>query len=498
MTFGIVESGFNKKSLEEILDELDTTLRNVLGPYINLLPTSVIGQLKFTYGEREANIWDVLEAVYNSQFVDSSTGVSFDNSLSFIGMQRKGATYSTVVLRIYGDKGTAIDPAFKARIPTNAQASFSTTEPVVIGDGINAEQRVLFSAEPDFGNWSLVYEGQSTSTLAYNASNTDVQTAINNLNDLSGVVVTGSMAAGFFFAFEGSDGEKPHSLFTVDINTLEVGGNGITIDISETVKGYLPFADANATCENLGPIEAAAGTVTEITTPQLGVSGAENLLDAVIGSNRETVAEAKIRKIGFIQKTGSATPDKIRAAVLAVDGVSKAFVVENTDDEVDTDGRPPKCFEVFAVGGNNQLIGQAIWDTKGGGIQAYGNIPINVTDAEGTNQVVAFSRPEGKDVYLIAELLINEDENVGSVYPENGDDLVKQAMLDFAANYYEIGRDVINNLWFTPINTVNGVIGIVVKQGFAAAPTSTANLPILGFEIAEFDTSRISIVTSTN
>ena len=493
MTFGIVESGFNKKKLEDILEEMDTTLKNVLGQYINLLPTSVVGQLKYTYAEREADIWDLLEAIYNSQFLDSSTGVSFDNALAFIGMTRKGATYSTVSLRIYGDKNTSIDPGFKARNPTDASAVFVTMQPVVIGDGIDAEQRILFSAEPDFGNWSLVHEGNSTSTLANNATNTDVQNALNAVPSLSGVLVTGSFVAGFFISYEGDDGEKPQELLTVDINTLEVGGSGITIDIDETQKGYLPFADADSTCENLGPIQAAAGTVTEITTPQLGVTGVENILDATVGSNRETVAEAKVRKVTFIQKTGSATPDKIRAAVLAVDGVSKSFVVENTDDEPDTDGRPPKCFEVFAVGGNTQEIGQAIWDTKGAGIQPYGTVSVGVIDSEGVNQTVAFSRPEGIEIYLVVDLLTNNDENVGAIYPEGGDELVEQAILDFAGGYYDIGKDVINNLWFTPINTVPGIIGITVKQGFSAAPTQSNNLTILGFQVHEFDTSRITI-----
>jgi len=494
MTYGVVLSGFNKKTFEVINGEIDQVLKTVLGPAINTLPTSVVGQLKFIFGEREAIMWDEMEAVYNSQFIDTATGVSLDEALVFVGMERKAATQSEVDLRILGDKNTLVPLGFRAGQPNSDVAQFATLADTTIGDGINATQSINFSAEPDFGVYSLSLGSDTTGQIPYNADAATLETALNNLTTVSDLVVTGNVLDGFLIEFAGGDGEKSQPILQVTINTLEVNNNAIAIDINEEQAGFLPFGDAPSRCLNFGEIPAVAGTLTEILTPAFGVTGVTNIEDATVGTERETDAELRLRRVDFIQKTGTATPDKIRAAVLTVDGVTKAFVIENVEDFVDVEGRPIKCFETYVVGGNDNAIAQMIWDTKPAGIEAYGNITESVSDIEGTPHDISFSRPTGKDVHLIIEIQKNGDTSIGPLYPQDGDTKVVEDVMAFAENYYEIGRDVINSLWFTPINQTPGIIGLTVKQAFAPNPTLSDNLPVLSFEVAEFDTSRITIV----
>jgi hypothetical protein len=80
------------------------------------------------------------------------------------------------------------------------------------------------------------------------------------------------------------------------------------------------------------------------------------------------------------------------------------------------------------------------------------------------------------------------------VYPANGDDLVRDAVLAYGAGF-EIGQDVVLSRFFTPINTVPGIVEIVVKAGLAPTPSGTSNLPIDDTEYARFDASRTTVVS---
>ena len=78
------------------------------------------------------------------------------------------------------------------------------------------------------------------------------------------------------------------------------------------------------------------------------------------------------------------------------------------------------------------------------------------------------------------------------MYPVNGDALVEQAILDYGASL-TIGKDVINNNIYTFINQVPGVIGIELLIDTAPAPAVEQNVAIALDELADFDSSRITV-----
>jgi hypothetical protein len=76
---------------------------------------------------------------------------------------------------------------------------------------------------PSGGTYTLTFEGQTTGSLAYNATASDIQTALNALSTVSargGVTVTGSYnsANGFTVTFA----QIPNSIFTLDGSSLTV------------------------------------------------------------------------------------------------------------------------------------------------------------------------------------------------------------------------------------------------------------------------------------
>ncbi|MCK4960816.1 MAG: hypothetical protein KAT00_15490, partial [Planctomycetes bacterium] len=73
-----------------------------------------------------------------------------------------------------------------------------------------------------------------------------------------------------------------------------------------------------------------------------------------------------------------------------------------------------------------------------------------------------------------------------------GDDLVEEVVLEYGAAF-QLGQDVVTSRFYTPINTVPGVVGIEVLVGFSSPPTSSANLSIGPGELAKFDSTRVTV-----
>lgn len=116
----------------------------------------------------------------------------------------------------------------------------SGNDPVVLGIARNEVQSISFSATPDAGNFRLTHEGNETVDIPFGASNTDVETALNNLSSLSAVTVTGSFGSGFIVTFAGADGSKDQPELTATTNTLTSGGNAVTVTVATTTEGRRP------------------------------------------------------------------------------------------------------------------------------------------------------------------------------------------------------------------------------------------------------------------
>jgi uncharacterized phage protein gp47/JayE len=388
MSYGITDSGFSAKRLADIKDEIESSLKSDLGAGINLTEQSPLGQIVGIMAERLALLWELMEEVYNSPYPETSAGTSLDNSCSIVGVTRLPATYSTVMLRVYGANGTAVPLGFIVSVDGNPNARFATTETDTIG-----------------------------------------------------------------------------------------------------VSGYV---DLEAQAEETGPVEAPAGSLTVIETPIAGIDSTNNLLDADVGSDIETDQELKTRRQERLQRAGTATVEGIRNNVALVEGVENVTVVENPDINPDGDGRPGKSFETIALGGDEDEIAQAIWESKPAGIATHGDITKSVVDSQGLAHEIKFSRPTEVDIWMIVNITPNTDANEGPLYPVNGDDLVEEVILEYGATF-QLGQDVVVNRFYTPINEVPGVIGIEILVGLSDPPTSSNNISVDPGELAKFDSTRIVV-----
>ena len=107
MSGGVTPEGFERPSFDDIRDELIARAREVVGP-INTGPESAVGQQIAIQAEREALIWEALEAVYFSQYPRSASGLSLDGAVELTGITRLGATRTVVQVDLTGDPDTVI------------------------------------------------------------------------------------------------------------------------------------------------------------------------------------------------------------------------------------------------------------------------------------------------------------------------------------------------------------------------------------------------------
>ena len=103
--FGVTPAGFVRKDLQTILDEFEQQQRNDISPGLNQEADALAGQLNAVMGNATAELWEVAEAVYNSQYPDTSGGTSLDNVSAITGTTRRGETESTVICDVDIDGG---------------------------------------------------------------------------------------------------------------------------------------------------------------------------------------------------------------------------------------------------------------------------------------------------------------------------------------------------------------------------------------------------------
>ncbi len=247
---------------------------------------------------------------------------------------------------------------------------------------------------------------------------------------------------------------------------------------------------------NKADISVPANTLNIIVNPISGLDDVNNLSAGFIGSNIETDEELRIRRREALTGIGAATDEAIRQAILQeVDDVTSCIVISNRTDVTDGDGRPPHSFEVVVSGGDEQEIAEKIWEKMPSGIQTDGDITKTIVDSTGKNQTIKFSRPTNVYIWVDVDYYLNSEE----IFPTNGEDAIKQAIVEYGIANFNIGDDVIYQRLSIPIYSIPGVGSITIELATSATPAgppgaySGANVTIASDEVSTWDEARITL-----
>ena len=146
----------------------------------------------------------------------------------------------------------------------------------------------------------------------------------------------------------------------------------------------------------------AAGQALDLLRPQYGLTRAAGETDASV--------RARIRQA--LAGRGNGTADVLQAALKQIDDVEEAKVYVNETNTTSSIGIPVHNLGVVVRGGSDEEIAQAIFDKKAPGVGAWGDITVNVQDAQGIEHPVSFTRNSDKLVfaYVFIRLLNGGDQ----------------------------------------------------------------------------------------
>lgn len=154
-----------------------------------------------------------------------------------------------------------------------------------------------------------------------------------------------------------------------------------------------------AVAQTKGAIIATSGQIDAIVTPVSGWTAVTNAAAATPGRDRESDAALRIRRQRSLQAAGSGSTAAILAALLALDFVTGAVVVDNkTDASVTSDGLTIAAYGVAAVVAPNTLttaqkesVADAIYGKLGAGTYTSGSTTATVTKADGRSETIRFT-----------------------------------------------------------------------------------------------------------
>lgn len=279
-------------------------------------------------------------------------------------------------------------------------------------------------------------------------------TSILTIAGVDGTVIPGTdtSATPFKVSVAGSN----HTIIFQATSTVTVAGGTAQVPVSCTVTG---------------PNGAPAGSLSVIETPTTGVTSSTNAADAILGRDRESNTAFRIRRLQELQRSDAATNGGIFDTIVKVPGVTQAGIIENDTDVTDGNGLPPHSIEVFALGGADQDIANAVFAAKAAGIQTYGTTTKTVVDSQGFSHTVSFSRPTPVTIYIVVNSTLVTNPSDGQAYPADGDTQVKNALVAYGQTLV-LGEDVMNPQLVVAAMTVVGQYTLTILADIAVVPAN--------------------------
>ena len=232
-----------------------------------------------------------------------------------------------------------------------------------------------------------------------------------------------------------------------------------------------------ATAEADGAIQAAANTITQISTPVRGWQTATNPLAAIEGRPVESDAELRIRQTRSVAKPSQSLWESMYAALWQLDGVRRVAGYENPTHEYDDNGLPPHSVCYVVEGGDAEQIGQTLLLYKNPGCNTVPDsttsppfpspqdVHLTIRDYTNDHRKINFYRPK------YVRIAVQVDIEPGQGWSGDIESQIKNAVAAYI-NALPIGSDVRYFRVSVPINMCNrqfidayNVVGIRISGG---------------------------------
>ena len=473
--YGLTSQGFKQKRLPDIIQSMNSRIADQFGVQIQTSANSVFGQLIGVFAYEIADLWEQASQVYGAMYPHTAFGVSLNNASALAGITPISAEKTTVVCTCYGSDGTQIPYGSQIASATDSNITFSCVD----ANAIISKGACNFAGVSVPG--SVVPSTVYTVTVNGTAHNYTAQA-----DDTPSIVLT---AIGSQISVAGFSA-------TVNNDILEISSDDQRDVFSVSVSADLGFdsigSPVNFECDTVGAITPAIGDLTDIVTTFAGWDSVSNNVPANTGRLAESDTALRQRWDSSLYTRSVAMTDSIASALMTLNGVTSAYVYENSTDSTDADGRPPHSIEAVVNGGDADDIGLTIWQKKSAGIDTYGSQQVTVNDSQGFPHVINYNRPIEVDVWLNISVTEYPEESL----PPNAQSLIADAVLNYG-NTLTVGNDVILQRFMGAIySSVAGIGYITVTASTDGVTYDSSNIPIDARHVATFDLSRIQVTIS--
>jgi hypothetical protein len=135
-----------------------------------------------------------------------------------------------------------------------------------------------------------------------------------------------------------------------------------------------------------------------------------------------------------------------------------------------------------------QEIAETIWNAKDAGIEAFGSTSKTVTDSQGIDHTVGFSRPTEVPIYMELTVSANEDD-----FPEDGETQIKTALKNLG-DLQQAGQNIVALKFKSESFEIAGVTDVpVFFIDIVDPPTNEANLIFTSRQLPTFDIADIDL-----
>lgn len=462
---GLSNTGFTTKRLPEVVTEdkarAVTVFQDQLEPgdVVSTDDSSVIGRLVALASPSEADLWEAAQQVYSAFDANSATGISLDNMILLSGIPaRFESTYTTAQVLLSGDNGTLISAGNVVSSPTTS-TQFSILNDVLLSPENTSGVTVTSIIVSDSTTYTLSFTRQATTQVVtvnsgIGATKTSILTAIKSDIDTNHTDILTSFT---------TNGDLRLVLADIFLET--------TFSVSDNLGIVKVDKLGDVRAVNAGPVAQPINTITQIQTTRLGWDSITNPVSAASGRLRETDEELRLRFRNTKFERAGNIVEAVYSALFGLDDVQQVFIDDNNTSITNANGTPGHSFLVLVDGGTSSEIARAIWDNRGAGVASVGNTSVMITDKFGYQREIKFSRPTPVNIFI--QLQLTTDQN----FPENGQDLIKQAIIDYV-NALSIGQDVLYSRLYTPINSIPGHQVDSLLIGTTSPGTGVANIVV--------------------
>lgn len=396
--YGLNSYGFSRPTLSDIISETLQSYRDVFGLDINTNDNSIINKIVNIQSDRENQIWQMAEEVFDSQTYQGAEGQFLDDLFSRRGIYRRPVT-----------KGNgSVEMTLQPSVPYNTTFSVATykvnntfllQEDVIVAGNIVAH--TLLNSQLSLGTYTFTIVNSTTSVtqslILTLTDKTPNSSALNNFfNSIKTFIVSNTINANDTRIFIDNINGSMYIGYS-DATTMIGLSQKVDFKVSPQVGQKTIRFDVVAEDAGFNPV--SIGQITSIAPVPSGFVVITNLSSFFSGSDVESDAEYRARASSTISSPAAATRSAIINGLLTgVDGVRKVKIFSNPTPNTSPAGIPPYKFVTVLYGGDTPSISQRLYELIACSNATWGDISYNVETEDNQTEVIYHTKAIEKNI----------------------------------------------------------------------------------------------------